>query len=241
MYCPVCQSNQLVLHQINLEEAVYLCQDQDCTYPIGCEWVLVKRKLEEIYSEPQASTQMIENFSAEIAFGEIENLLNAPEPDGDVFDLEELESMLNATQQNYEKETTQSNVVSCADITENASTSEVTTCEIKYARENFEEEDGSKVIKEAVKIENDVHIEKTLPFKSHPMVTRPRKIKTVTKNVTLNTNMASEEGICDEIPPELRQRVLQQLRNKKENSNQGERIRTFSNVIPFLKTLPHSK
>lgn len=53
MLCPVCAGKQvssnLILYQINFEEAVYLCQDRKCPYPENCNWVFVKRKLDDVF------------------------------------------------------------------------------------------------------------------------------------------------------------------------------------------------
>lgn len=52
-YCPKCirtnNHNKLVLRQINLNLAVYLCEDKNCTYPEGYEVVQVEqRSLKEL-------------------------------------------------------------------------------------------------------------------------------------------------------------------------------------------------
>ena len=42
--CPVCKTNNLKLHQIDRNKAVYLCTDSDCTYPNGYKWRIINRK-----------------------------------------------------------------------------------------------------------------------------------------------------------------------------------------------------
>lgn len=52
--CPVCRSNgsepcdTLVLRQISATEAIYVCSNPTCVYPVGHEAVFVKRTVEEM-------------------------------------------------------------------------------------------------------------------------------------------------------------------------------------------------
>lgn len=46
--CPSCKVNKLKLYQINLEEAVYLCINKNCTYPKGHDFIVVKRSADNI-------------------------------------------------------------------------------------------------------------------------------------------------------------------------------------------------
>nr|XP_022918069.1 uncharacterized protein LOC111427262 [Onthophagus taurus] len=52
IHCPVCTSlsknNKLILYQINLTKAVYLCEDKSCSYPKGHNWVEINRSWKEI-------------------------------------------------------------------------------------------------------------------------------------------------------------------------------------------------
>ncbi|XP_017769948.1 PREDICTED: uncharacterized protein LOC108562425 isoform X2 [Nicrophorus vespilloides] len=50
--CPVC-SSKLVLKQINLDTAVYLCLKSECVYPQGHDWIMVTRSLSEMYDDNQ--------------------------------------------------------------------------------------------------------------------------------------------------------------------------------------------
>lgn len=56
MFCPVCETKgcktKLILKQINFSTAVYMCQDIKCTYPVGYEWIMVTRTLEDM-NKPQ--------------------------------------------------------------------------------------------------------------------------------------------------------------------------------------------
>lgn len=95
MLCPVCAtkhiSSNLCLHQINFDDAVYLCENRDCSYPEGYDWVYVKRKW----------TDMNKNESttfAESTIDDMDQLLNeilhTPEKPVDNFDFNEFEQLL---------------------------------------------------------------------------------------------------------------------------------------------------
>ena len=52
--CPLCSKNSsdhsstLTLRQINDSEAIYVCSNPDCHYPVGQEVVTVERKIKEM-------------------------------------------------------------------------------------------------------------------------------------------------------------------------------------------------
>ncbi|ERL89776.1 hypothetical protein D910_07137 [Dendroctonus ponderosae] len=45
--CPIC-AKELELQQINLSEALVMCLDTTCKYPVGHECIIVKRRLADI-------------------------------------------------------------------------------------------------------------------------------------------------------------------------------------------------
>lgn len=47
MVCPLCGSN-LELKQINFTNAVFICMDLKCPYPVGTECILVERNYQDI-------------------------------------------------------------------------------------------------------------------------------------------------------------------------------------------------
>lgn len=118
MICPVCRNNnqncKLVLKQINFSTAVYLCEDETCTYPVGYEWMFVQRNLENIYTWKDQLP--IQNETTEISEqNDIDNWLNEifdkeaavtatpasdnSHKDNNIFDLTEIETWLNSTPQ----------------------------------------------------------------------------------------------------------------------------------------------
>lgn len=49
-WCPICNKSNvgqrsLVLRQINMEEAVYVCENPDCCYPVGFQVDCIKRSV----------------------------------------------------------------------------------------------------------------------------------------------------------------------------------------------------
>lgn len=73
MFCPVCENKgcktKLTLKQINFSTAVYMCPDVKCTYPVGYEWIMVTRSLDDMnkpqeeFEEQLKSQQNPANFS----------------------------------------------------------------------------------------------------------------------------------------------------------------------------------
>lgn len=59
MFCPACRNNnkqrRLLLKQINLSTAVYVCEEEKCIYPVGYEWTFVQRNLDDIYTWKEQS------------------------------------------------------------------------------------------------------------------------------------------------------------------------------------------
>lgn len=57
-WCPVCggpDSGQrsLILRQINAEEAVYVCENSACCYPVGYDVKVVRRPMPELLGKPK--------------------------------------------------------------------------------------------------------------------------------------------------------------------------------------------
>lgn len=121
MLCPVCASkqteNKLILYQINFEEAVYLCEDRQCNYPEGHDWIFVKRKWLDMneneqtakdLAEQPATTELDQWFDELLAENNDSTLKlpnNTINPDFGVdFDFDEFEKMLmaDAEKQNQE-------------------------------------------------------------------------------------------------------------------------------------------
>lgn len=116
MFCPVCESesrrNKLILRQINLTSAVYLCEDRQCDYPKGHKWIVVERSLEEIFQHKEFTDVNAErNKTADAATdfdidswlnGVIDKTtfnanLNMPQINNrDALDLEEFDRFLNS-------------------------------------------------------------------------------------------------------------------------------------------------
>ena len=65
--CPVCStgksgpSSTLILRQINATEAIYVCSNPNCVYPVGQEVVTVERTLREMMPDYQESSPPEEN------------------------------------------------------------------------------------------------------------------------------------------------------------------------------------
>lgn len=60
MACPLCSSTghadpscTLTLKQVNATEAIYVCNNSECTYPVGEEVIIVKRTISELLSDSQ--------------------------------------------------------------------------------------------------------------------------------------------------------------------------------------------
>lgn len=55
--CPSClekgTEKNLKLYQINMTEAVYICDAEDCSYPTENKWKIIKRSYEEILDKNQ--------------------------------------------------------------------------------------------------------------------------------------------------------------------------------------------
>lgn len=70
MRCPDCASRgadtQLKLRQVNLTEALYMCESSDCGYPdTGSTWIVVARSIEEIFTEETHPTaEQIDDIDA---------------------------------------------------------------------------------------------------------------------------------------------------------------------------------
>ncbi|XP_056629577.1 uncharacterized protein LOC130440454 [Diorhabda sublineata] len=73
MTCPLC-NRRLKLKQINLTEAVYLCTDLTCSYPINNQCYIVKRNLENL--------QKISKYST------ISTVSNSNSPHGNITDVD---------------------------------------------------------------------------------------------------------------------------------------------------------
>lgn len=116
MFCPVCQNNykhsKLVPKQINFSTAVYLCEDEKCTYPVGYDCTFIQRNLDDIHTwkEPVEATCVInpsKHDDIDIWLNEIFDstpcgsvLLNSS--DNNTFDLAEFETFLNLPSKNEE-------------------------------------------------------------------------------------------------------------------------------------------
>ncbi len=66
--CPVCSSsssgppsNTLILRQINDTEAIYVCSNPDCVYPVGQEVITVERTIREMMPDFQDTPSPEEN------------------------------------------------------------------------------------------------------------------------------------------------------------------------------------
>ncbi len=63
-WCTACSEGlwKLVLRQINAEEAVYVCENPDCTYPVGYEVDFIKRPVPGLSGkkETQESVRLTE-------------------------------------------------------------------------------------------------------------------------------------------------------------------------------------
>lgn len=105
MFCPVCEekqiSSKLLLHQINLDEAVYLCEDRQCLYPKGYEWKIVKRNWNDINKtetiiHTESTSEQVETDDLDQWFNELLDTPQVPvlESDGTAFDFEEFERSL---------------------------------------------------------------------------------------------------------------------------------------------------
>lgn len=81
MFCPTCAAKQietkLVLHQINFDEAVYLCENRKCTYPEGYSWIFVKRKWTDMKKDQQEPLSNSENTNEQTEADDLERLLNS--------------------------------------------------------------------------------------------------------------------------------------------------------------------
>lgn len=121
MLCPVCATkqteNNLILYQINFEEAVYLCEDRQCNYPEGHDWILVKRKWLDMKkndppapaaSEQSATTELDQWFSELLAENEDSTSKltdnNKKLDFGADFDFDEFEKMLMADAEKLDQE-----------------------------------------------------------------------------------------------------------------------------------------
>ena len=55
--CPLCSTEHadtsctLILKQVNATEAIYVCSNSECTYPVGEEVIVVKRTIMELLSD----------------------------------------------------------------------------------------------------------------------------------------------------------------------------------------------
>lgn len=57
--CPTCNTNELKLYQIDLNVAVYLCSNRNCTYPKGHNCTFVERSFEHITNNPNTEEELI--------------------------------------------------------------------------------------------------------------------------------------------------------------------------------------
>ena len=69
--CPVCGvgpakscNSTLTLRQINFSEAIYVCSNEECCYPVGeeVEPLIVKRDISQLLSEEKKSSLMESTF-----------------------------------------------------------------------------------------------------------------------------------------------------------------------------------
>ena len=69
--CPVCGvgaakscNSTLTLRQINFSEAIYVCSNEECYYPVGeeVEPLIVKRDISQLLSEEKKSSLMESTF-----------------------------------------------------------------------------------------------------------------------------------------------------------------------------------
>lgn len=112
MLCPVCAAkqitNHLELYQINLEEAVYLCQDKNCTYPEDSNFIIAERNLQDIrrpadqpflLTQTGGTNEHVSNNDVEQWLNDIlempqENVVNKRNSGNQTFDFDEFEKLL---------------------------------------------------------------------------------------------------------------------------------------------------
>lgn len=75
--CPNCNVQNLKLFQLNLEEAVYLCINNNCAYPRGNQCIIVKRSAENINDYEDEIINEIEKIDLDsFVDGALENMFN---------------------------------------------------------------------------------------------------------------------------------------------------------------------
>lgn len=57
--CPVCsRSGTLILRQINATEAMYVCDNPECFYPVGEEITIIKRAIPELMCDLERASAL---------------------------------------------------------------------------------------------------------------------------------------------------------------------------------------
>lgn len=147
--CPECRVFLLKTYQINLDTAVYLCQNKNCAYPKGHKLVLINRTLKQLIEEKKSENlQELDQWLNRICYSD--------EVDSSIIDSKHIldEFLCNST-------TTSNKIENDASFTENLFEIEEMLGNIDSTKRNSDSSSGIESIieKNELKVLDEKHAE----------------------------------------------------------------------------------